>query len=101
MKEVKSGVSKSNRRAFLKKGVTAAGAATAAGMVIPGKLFAADRDNGDEGAITKGDIAILRFLSAAEQVETDLWQQYSELGGTQDDEASGVNGGNPIYTAAL
>ena len=101
MKEVKSGVPKSNRRAFLRKGVTAAGAATAAGMVIPGRLFAADHDNGDEGRITKGDIAILRFLSAAEQVETDLWQQYSELGGTQDAEESGQNGGNPLYTAAL
>src|ERR1700751_4644716 len=51
--------------------------------------------------ITKGDIAILRFLSALEQVEQDLWQQYSELGGTQDNEVSGVNGGNSLYTAAL
>jgi hypothetical protein len=101
MKEVKSGVSKSNRRSFLKRGVTAAGAATAAGMVIPGRLFAADHEDGNDGAITKGDIAILRFLSAAEQVETDLWQQYSELGGIQDAEVSGLNGGNPLYTAAL
>ena len=32
-------------------------------------------------SLTKGDIAILRFLAAAELVETDLWQQYAELGG--------------------
>jgi hypothetical protein len=30
-----------------------------------------------------------------------LWQQYSELGGTQDQEVSGQNGGNSLYTAAL
>lgn len=100
MKVIDKGVNKSNRRSFLKKGVTAAGAATAAGMVIPGRLFAQD-DNAQGGGLTRGDIAILQFLSAAEQVENDLWQQYSELGGTQDAEVSGVNGGNPIYAAAL
>ena len=41
----------------------------------------------------EGDIAILRFLAAVELIETDLWQQYNELGG--------VNGGNPSYMAAL
>jgi hypothetical protein len=30
---------------------------------------------------TPGDIAILRFLAAAELIEADLWQQYAELGG--------------------
>jgi hypothetical protein len=30
---------------------------------------------------TKGDIAILTFLSALEEVEADLWIQYAELGG--------------------
>jgi len=100
MKELGNGAVKSNRRTFLRKGMTAAGAATAAGMVIPGKLFAQSDDRVD-GNLTRGDVAILRFLSAAEQVETDLWQQYSELGGTQDAEESGLNGGNPLYTAAL
>jgi len=100
MRVIGKGVNKSNRRAFLKNGVTAAGAATAAGMVIPGRLFAQD-DDVRGGGLTHGDIAILQFLSAAEQVENDLWQQYSELGGTQDAEVSGVNGGNPIYVGAL
>ena len=43
--------------------------------------------------LTKGDVAILRFLAAAEIIETDLWEQYEELGG--------ANGGNPSYIAAL
>ena len=76
-----------NRRAFLKSGTAAVGAATAAGMVIPGRLFAREDDD-DEARLTRGDIAILRFLSAVEQIEKDLWLQYSELGGVQDDEVS-------------
>src|SRR5260370_19391781 len=35
----------------------------------------------DRSPITSGDIAILTFLSALEQVEADLWIQYAELGG--------------------
>ena len=91
-----------SRREFLRKGVAAAGVATAAGMVIPGRLHAGDHDGDADGAqLTGGDIAILRLLSAVEQIEKDLWLQYSELGGTQDSEVSGVNGGNPIYAGAL
>jgi hypothetical protein len=33
----------------------------------------------DVGSITRGDAAILRFLAAAEILETDLWQQYTEF----------------------
>jgi hypothetical protein len=89
-----------NRRTFLKTGITAAGAATMGAGLLGGGLsaFGQDKDSGD---ITKGDIAILRFLNALEQIEADLWIQYSELGGTQDNEVAGVNGGNPLYTAAL
>ncbi len=43
-------------------------------------------------AITSGDAAILRFLSALEILETDLWQQYNELGGIQDAEVPGGSG---------
>jgi hypothetical protein len=55
------------------------------------------------GGLTEGDEAILRFLSAAEILETDLWQQYNELGGVQDSEIPGVlaGSGNSAYTAAL
>lgn len=42
-----------------------------------------DQDNqGDRrrlGSITRSDAAILRFLAAAEILETDLWQQYTEF----------------------
>jgi hypothetical protein len=31
--------------------------------------------------LSKGDVAILRLLAAAEIIEADLWQQYNELGG--------------------
>ena len=89
-----------NRRAFLKTGLTAAGAATMGTGLLGGGLSAFGQDQ-DSGDITKGDIAILRFLNALEQIEADLWIQYSELGGTQDNEVSGANGGNPLYTAAL
>jgi len=90
-----------NRRSFLKNGIVAAGAATIGTAMLPGTpaAFAAEED--DRSPITKGDIAILTFLQALEQVEADLWIQYSELGGTQDNEVSGVNGGNPAYSAAL
>jgi len=95
---------KSNRRKFLKNGMIAAGAATVGAGLLPGKLSAFDRGNNeqdDRAPITKGDIAILTFLSALEQIEEDLWLQYSELGGTQDNEVSGLKGGNSLYTAAL
>jgi len=93
----------SNRRKFLQNGMLAAGAATMGAGLLAGGLsaFGQDRENDDGAPITKGDIAILRFLSALEQIEEDLWIQYSELGGTQDNEVSGVHGGNSLYTAAL
>ena len=96
---------KSNRRKFLRNGMLAAGAATVGAGLLPGRLSAFGRDNDeqddDRAPITRGDIAILTFLSALEQIEEDLWQQYSELGGVQDNEVSGKNGGNALYTAAL
>ena len=92
----------SNRRAFLQDGAIAAGAATMGAALLSSPIGAfAQSQNLGGPPITKGDIAILRFLSALEQVEEDLWQQYSELGGTQDNEVSGVNGGNSLYSAAL
>jgi len=69
-----------NRRSFLKKGVVGAGAAAIAAGLLPGNLAAFDQEQ-DGAPITKGDIAILTFLSALEQVEADLWIQYAELGG--------------------
>jgi hypothetical protein len=52
------------------------------------------------GVVTSGDIDILRWLAAAEIIETDLWQQYNELGGIQDSEVPGGSG-NEAFTEAL
>src|SRR6266566_3884662 len=83
------------RRSFL-KGLGVVGAALSAGSLLTGEAEAQDRS----GIITVGDVAILRFLAAAEILETDLWQQYNELGGIQDSEVPGGSG-SAGYTAAL
>jgi hypothetical protein len=62
------------------------------------------------GRLSAGDAAILRFLAAAEILESDLWEQYWELGGVpfgesvqtpRGESAPVFNGGNANYTAAL
>src|SRR5579859_158486 len=87
-----------SRRSFLRRGLAVGGAgAIGAGLLANGvPVFAEERS----GNLTSGDIAILRFLSAAEILETDLWQQYNELGGIQDSEVPGGSG-SPGYIAAL
>jgi hypothetical protein len=69
-----------NRRSFLKSGMVA-GAATIGTTMLPASPIALAAEEDDHAPITKGDIAILTFLSALEQVEADLWIQYAELGG--------------------
>jgi len=81
---------RANRRSFIKKGL-AAGTATA-GLGLLAKE--------DGGKLKKGDAAILRFLAAAEIIETDVWQQYNELAGIQDSEVPGGSGNAP-FTAAV
>ena len=83
------------RRSFLKS-IGIAGAALSAGSLLTAAAEAQERS----GIITVGDVAILRFLAAAEILETDLWQQYNEFGGIQDDEVPGGSG-SPAYTEAL
>src|SRR5258707_206517 len=92
-----------SRRSFLQKGVMIGGAGTiGAGLLSAGLLKTnfAHAHGATSSAITKGDVAILRFLSAAEILETDLWQQYNELGGIQDSEVPGGKG-SAAYIAAL
>jgi hypothetical protein len=96
-----------NRRSFLKNTLVAGAAATVGAGILASTPFAFGEDDGD--ALTKGDAAILRFLAAAEIIESDLWLQYTELGGVQDDEVSKLasqlipgypataTGGNPLY----
>src|SRR5260370_169125 len=90
----------STRRSFLKHGTGAGGANVGAGL-LGGKGFAFGQEDDDGPPITKGDIAILRFLQALEQVEEVLWRQSAELGGTQDNEFTGLTGGNAAYSQAL
>ncbi len=73
------GQKSSNRRSFLKKGVAAAGAATVGAAMFSGRAQAFEEER--SGRLDRGDAAILRFLAAAEILETDLWQQYNELAG--------------------
>ena len=82
-----------SRRTFLKKGLGTAG--VGAGLLSSGSAVLG------QATITTGDAAILRFLAAAEILETDLWIQYNELGGTQDSEVPGVTGGSKAYIRAL
>src|SRR5258705_7255016 len=70
-----------NRRSFLKNSMVAAGAATMGAALLPGTSAAFGKEDDEHAPVTKGDIAILTFLSALEQVEADLWIQYAELGG--------------------
>jgi hypothetical protein len=69
-----------------------------AALLIPGAALLGARrealgealaENGPS-VVTQGDVAIMRFLAAAELLEQDLWQQYSELAE-----------GNPAFEDAL
>jgi Ferritin-like domain len=80
-----------DRRGFLRKSLLAGATAGSAGLLLGGAPALAKRGGDAKLADpTAGDIAILKFLSAAEQLEDDLWQQYDELAR-----------GNRGYNAAL
>ncbi|HVN17556.1 MAG TPA: hypothetical protein VMU05_02260 [Dongiaceae bacterium] len=101
----------SNRRSFLKKTMVA-GAAATAGAALLGKSMPAFAEE-KHGSLSKGDAAILRFVAAAEIIESDIWLQYNELAGVQDGEVSKLasklipgypsqpTGGNGDYTEAV
>jgi hypothetical protein len=94
----KSSEVSTSRRSFLRKGFAVGGAGIfGTGLLANGLPAFAEAKS---GGLTQGDIAILRFLAAIEIIESDLWQQYNELGGIQDKEVPGGSG-NPTYTKAL
>ena len=77
-----------NRRSFMKGGILAGGAAAVgAGLLTNGTSARAQ----GHGRLNEGDTAILRFLAAAELIESDLWTQYSELGGIGNNQPIEVN----------
>jgi hypothetical protein len=92
---------KSNRRSFIRDGMIAAGVATVgAGLAASGaSTFGAQ----NSGRLTPGDIAILRFLAAAEIIESDLWVQYAELGGIGNNPPVEIDPNQPMnnYQIAL
>ncbi len=95
-----------DRRSLL-KGLGVVGVAVSAGSLL------APEEAHASGGLTHGDAAILRFLAAAEILETDLWLQYAELAGTQNSEVSTAasqqipgypaqpTGGSAPYTQAV
>ncbi|HLJ69062.1 MAG TPA: ferritin-like domain-containing protein [Chloroflexota bacterium] len=87
-----------SRRSFLGKSLAVG--AGAVGLGLLGHGLPATASAASTGDPTDGDIAILQFLAAAEIIESDLWQQYNELGGIQDAEVPGGTG-NPIYARAI
>src|SRR6266403_1278809 len=100
-----------NRRSFMRHSLVAGAAATVGAGILANSNFAVAQ--GASGKLTKGDVAILQFLAAAEIIESDLWLQYQELGGVQDDEVATLasklipgypakaTGGNPLYMQDL
>jgi hypothetical protein len=85
-----------SRRSFLTTGL-AVGAAAGLGPLGHAATALASTPS---SALPAGDVAILRFLAAAEIIESDLWQQYNELAGIQDSEEP-TGTGSPRYTKAL
>jgi hypothetical protein len=85
----------SSRREFMKRAI-------ATGAVGVGYSLFGDAPSAlaQGGTISAGDAALLRFAAAIETIESDLWQQYNELGGIQDAEVPGGSG-NPTYTTDL
>ena len=71
-KKSKGGI---GRRSFMKRLGVAGAAAIPAGAILTKAATA----RADDNHLSKGDAAILKLLAAAEILETDLWQQYTEI----------------------
>jgi hypothetical protein len=86
------------RRAFLQRaGLASAVAIPASGIVASNAMAKRLQGAGDP---TEGDFAILRFLCAAELIESDLWEQYAGFGGQASAERPN-DGANNFYVTAL
>src|SRR5580698_8038901 len=75
------------RRSFMKGGLLAGGAAA----IGVGTLTNGISAYAEDGSLDAGDVAILRFLAAAELIESDLWTQYAELGGIGNNQPIEIN----------
>jgi hypothetical protein len=93
------------------KNTMVAGAAVGGAGILAQGLAAVAQES--SAPMTQGDAAILRFLAAAEIIESDLWLQYQELLGVQDNEVASiaskqipgypakVTGGNTAFTKEI
>jgi hypothetical protein len=84
------------------------GMAGAAAALPVGTLFTSQTRAGASSyrsgpELSRGDVAILQFLAAAELIEADLWTQYAELGGIGDNQPVEVNPNQAVnnYQLAL
>ena len=97
-------ISKVNRRSLIKGGLMAGGAAAlGTGLLTKAVPALAEAEPDSHRPLDRGDIAILRFLAAAEIIESDLWVQYAELGGLTSGVPIEVNPNQSLnpYQAAL
>ncbi|AXC14773.1 hypothetical protein ACPOL_5525 [Acidisarcina polymorpha] len=87
----------------MKSGLLAGGAATIGTGLLANGTAAAAQEWGENRRLDAGDVAILRFLAAAELIESDLWVQYAELGGLNSGIPLEVDPNQPLnsYQAAL
>jgi hypothetical protein len=92
-----SATSRSSRSAITSRRTFLGGAGAVA---LSAGVFGGVSEAFGKGDLTGGDAAILRFLSAAEILETDLWQQYNELCGIQDRAVPGGKG-NPAFAKIM
>jgi hypothetical protein len=77
-------------RAFLKHGLTAGATGAGISLLAGSPVVLADDEHRH---LTRGDVAMLRFATAAEILESDLWTQYNESGDVQDTEVPGPPSG--------
>lgn len=92
-----------DRRSFMKSGLLAGGAATVGAGLLSNGALARAQSSDPSGSLSAGDVAILRFLAAAELIEADLWTQYAELGGQGDNPPVELDPNPPFnaYQSAL
>jgi hypothetical protein len=89
------------RRTFLRSaGLAGVAVLPASGALASTAVARRDRAAGPAAGPTEGDFAILRFLCAAEIIESDLWEQYAGFGGQPSAERPN-DGQNAFYVAAL
>ena len=92
-----------DRRSFMKTGLLAGGAATIGAGLLSNVALARAQSGDPDSSLNAGDVAILRFLAAAELIEADLWTQYAELGGQGDNPPVEIDQNEPLnaYQSAL